>query len=287
MKNKEEKNNNDLKHLKKKILVNCITAIRSLGSIAIIPIFFAGGSLQAGLASIGFFATDFIDGFLARHLHVQSFFGSLLDGLSDKAFGIVCLLLLGTLNPIFFAIPLIEVGILAVNYKSMERGNNAKSSIAGKAKTALLAASIAGGFFAYAAPSLKEVLNYINVYSLDTLLSQNPDLLSTILAVPTIAASLYVEKDYLDKAKKQDKEKDETLTQEALEVLSATSNSNTTVPSIEEIEEVKKELIRKREEILELKSREEIIHDLFDTEFYLEHRDDGIKRLLYKNKGSE
>lgn len=281
---KNEENNDKKRHIRNKILVNCITAIRSLGTIAIVPIFMAGGALSAGLASIGFFATDFIDGFLARHLHVQSFFGSLLDGLSDKAFGIVCLLLLGTLNPLFFVIPLIELGILAVNYKSIQRGNNAKSSIAGKAKTVLLAASIAGGFFSYAAPSLKEILNYINITSLDKILSMNPDILSTLFAVPTIAASLYVEKDYLDKAKKQDKEKEEKLTQEAIEVIEKSGLVN---PSLEEIDKKRKELLKQREEVLELKSREEIKHDLFDTEFYLEHRDDGIKRLLYKNKGSE
>ena len=57
------------------------------------PIFASCGALATGLAAMGFFLTDFIDGFLARKLHVQSFFGSLLDALSDKAFGIVCLVL--------------------------------------------------------------------------------------------------------------------------------------------------------------------------------------------------
>ena len=33
-----------------------------------------------------------------------------------------------------------------------------------------------------------------------------------------------------------------------------------------------------------LKSGREIIHDLFDTEFYLEHKDDDIKQLLYNWK---
>ena len=33
---------------------------------------------------------------------------------------------------------------------------------------------------------------------------------------------------------------------------------------------------------LQLKNRQEVIHDLFDTEFYLENKDGGIKKLLYK-----
>lgn len=268
------------KDKRNKILVNCITAIRSLGSVAIVPIFLTGGSLQAAIASILFFGTDCIDGFLARRLHVQSFFGSLLDGMSDKLFGIVCLLLLGTLNPIFLVIPAIELGILAVNYKSIERGNNAKSSKAGKLKTVLLAASIAGGFFTYAAPSLRDVLNYINASSLYTLLEKYPDVISTLLAVPAIAASIYVEKDYLEKAKAQDKERDNRLTEEAIEVLEDQGNA----PTLDEIERMKAELLRQKEEILVLKSKEEIKRDLFDTEFYLNHCDDGIKRLLYKRK---
>ena len=32
------------------------------------------------------------------------------------------------------------------------------------------------------------------------------------------------------------------------------------------------------------KSKEEILHDLFDTEYYLEHKDDKIKSLLYKKR---
>ncbi len=278
MEKQEERNLK--KDKRNKILVNCITAIRSLGSAAIVPIFLTGGSLQAAIASILFFGTDCIDGFLARRLHVQSFFGSLLDGMSDKLFGIVCLLLLGTLNPIFLVIPAIEIGILAVNYKSIERGNNAKSSKAGKLKTVLLAASIAGGFFSYAAPSLKDVLNYINASSLYTLLDKYPDVISTLFAIPAIAASIYVEKDYLDKAKAQDKERDNNLTEEAIEVLEDQGNA----PTLDEIERMKAELLKQREEILVLKSKEEIKHDLFDTEFYLNHCDDGIKRLLYKRK---
>lgn len=277
MKNEEKK---AIKVNLKKVLVNCITAVRSLGSVAIVPIFTNCGSLTTALAVIAFFATDFIDGFLARKLHVQSFFGCLLDALSDKAFGIICLLLLGTLNPIFLTIPLIELGITAINYQSIQRGNNVHSSMVGKAKTVLLAASVVGGFFSYAAPSLKELLNYINVSALDTVLNTNPDILSTLFAVPTIAAGTYVGIDYFVKAKKQDKARDQALTEEAKAKLGG-------APSIEEIEQKKKELIELKKEILELKSGEEIKHDLFDTEFYLKHCDDGIKRLLYKNKGSE
>lgn len=269
-------------HVRNKVLVNLITFIRSLGTIAIVPIYTMCGTFTTALAAIGFFATDFIDGMLARKLHVQSFFGSLLDGLSDKAFGIVCLLLLSTLNPIFLAIIAAEIGILAINYQSIKRGNNAQSSIAGKAKTVLLAASIVGSFFAYSAPTIKEILNYVNITSLNTLLEQNPDIISTILASTTLGASLFVAGDYMKKAKNQDKSKEETVLEEKL--IPEENSEGKTKITLDEIQKRKTELMRQKEEVQELKSMEEITHDLFDTDFYLEHKDDGIKKLFYKKR---
>lgn len=269
----EKKDNKERKkHIRNKILVNLITGIRSLGTVAIIPIFVNEGSLITALAAIGFFLTDFIDGLLARKLHVQSFFGSLLDGLSDKAFGIVCLILLSTLNPIFLIIIGVELGILAVNYNSIQRGNNAKSSMAGKVKTFFLAATIAGSFFAYSVPSLKNVVDYVNMSSLNTLAKINPQVLSTILAIPSIGAGLYVLKDYGKKATTQDEKKleEEKDTKKTINL------------SLKEINEKRKELIAKKEKLGKYKSKQEILHALFDTDFYLEHKDDEIMKLILK-----
>ena len=261
-------------HKRNQILVNLITAIRSLGTIAIIPIFASCGALATGLAAMGFFLTDFIDGFLARKLKVQSFFGSLLDALSDKAFGIVCLILLSTLNPIFLAIIGLELGIFAINYKNAQNNKNVKSSNAGKAKTLLLAATVVGSFFCYAAPTIKEVLNYVNISTFNTLLETNPNILSSILAIPTIGASLYVAKDYMKKGQEDTPNKGESLVEEP-------------TMTLEEIQEQREKLLEQKEQIeqaLVLKSKEEILHDLFDTEYYLEHKDDKIKSLLYKKR---
>ena len=253
-------------HKRNQILVNLITAVRSLGTIAIIPIFTSLGAASTGLAAMGFFLTDFIDGFLARKLHVQSFFGSLLDALSDKAFGIVCLILLSTLNPIFLAIIGLELGIFAINYHNAQNNKNVQSSKAGKAKTFLLAATIVGSFFSYAQPALKPILEYINLSSFNTLLEMNPNLLSTILAIPSIGASLYVAYDYAKKGKEEVVKPELTL---------------------EEIAEERRKLQEQKAELeqaKEKKSREEILFDLFDTDYYLEHKDDGIKSLLYKKR---
>lgn len=285
---KEEKKY-DKNHTRNQILVNLITSIRALGTIAIIPIFFSYGALATALSAMGFFITDFIDGHLARKLHVESFFGSLLDALSDKAFGIVCLLLLSTLNPIFLVLIGIELGIFTVNYQSLQRGNNAKSSKEGKAKTLLLAASIVGSYFCYAAPAIKEVLNYINISSFNKLLEVNPTLLSTILAIPSIGASLYVAKDYDKKAKTQDIERQKTPPRDSFV---EQDKEEKPLMSLEEIAQKRADLVKQKEEAVkkyqqELKSRSEILHDLFDTDFYMENKDKGIKQLLYKKKGSE
>lgn len=271
----------DNNHKRNKILVNLITFIRSLGTVAIVPIYSMYGSLATALATIGFFATDFIDGSLARKLHVESFFGCLLDALSDKTFGIVCLLILSTLNPIFLAVIGVELGILAINCSSIKRGNNVQSSFLGKAKTFLLAISIIGSFLVYAAPTVKELLNYINITSFNTLLEMNPQFLSTILAVPTIGANLYVAADYNKKAKEQDEERRINLEAEA-----KPKTLEDYMASISEIHAEKKDLLNQKAAIInkkrELKSGKEILHDLFDTPFYLEHKDDGYKKLLFK-----
>ena len=262
---------NTKNHKRNQILVNAITAIRSLGTIAIIPIFTNFGSLTTGLAAMGFFLTDFIDGFLARKLHVQSFFGSLLDAVSDKTFGIVCLILLSTLNPIFLAIICVELGIFAINYNNAQQNENVKSSIAGKAKTLLLSATVVGSYFCYGAPNIKEVLNYINITSFNTLLEFNPDIVTTLLAIPTLGASLYVAKDYASIPKKEESNE-----------LTADSSM-----SLDEINKQREKLLEQKkalEDAIELKSKEEILHDLFDTEYYLEHKDDKIKSLLYKKR---
>lgn len=271
-------------HKRNQILVNLITGIRSLGTIAIVPIYCTYGAFATGLAAAGFFLTDFIDGFLARKLHVQSFFGSLLDALSDKAFGIVCLLLLSTLNPVFLAIIGLELGIFAINYHSIQNNNNIKSSYAGKAKTLLLAGTIVGSFFSYDVPTVRELLNYINVASFTTLVETNPNLLSTILAIPAIGASLYVAKDYVNIAKKQeDKEQTEPCQEQEKEPVVEEDSTLT----LEEIAHKKEELLQVKSEIEEakkLKSREEILFALFDTDYYLANKDAKLKSLLYKQR---
>lgn len=276
---KKEKDNNK----RNKIIVNAITGIRTIGTFAMIPIYTIYGSLTTALAAGVFFLTDMIDGKLARKLHVQSFFGSLLDGLSDKTFGMVCLLLLALENNIFFIPIIMEGAILAINFQSLQRGNNVQSSIAGKVKTGVLAVSLVGGFLSLEVPSLKDLLNYLNIKSIDTLLNTNPSVLSNIVATPLIASETIVIVDYIKKAKDQDKKRIE----------SATSNKEIAKlnTEIDEIQAQKEYLLNEKNKLKvsnsQLKTKKEIVHDLFDTDFYLENKDGGIKKLLFKNNNEK
>lgn len=267
---KEEIASREKKNIRNKILVNLITGIRSLGSIAIIPIFLNLGAFATGISAIIFFLTDFIDGKLARKLKVQSFFGSLLDALSDKTFGIVCLIILSTINPAFLTIIFTELFISYINYKSLQRGNNTQSSMAGKIKTFFLAGTIVGSFFSIGAPTLKEVLNYANVKALNNLLEINPLILTTCLIVPTLISNVFVAADYSVKAQKQDKKRAEDISKIEQNITNIASERN--------------KLLLEKEQIKKLKSKPELLHDLFDTEFYLENKDGSIKKLFYKWK---
>ena len=259
-------NNDKTKELTKKAIVNLITGVRTAGTFAIIPIYMKTGATTTALCSGAFFLTDMLDGALARSWHVQSFFGSLLDGLSDKAYAISCMALLAHENPIYLLPIGLELSILKINYGSMQRGNNVKSSILGKIKTGILALTMVDGFFLLKPEELKNILNNLNITSFDTLLNQKPSVLSNIAITPLIISELIVIGDYIAKSKKQDmlKQPEEKAN----------------------LQKEKARLIETKETLaaqkLQLKNRQEIIHDLFDTEFYLENKDGGIKKLLYK-----
>ena len=178
-------------HNVKKIIVNIITGLRAIGGLSIIPIYIFFGALPTAIASICFFSTDFIDGMLARKWHVQSFFGALLDGLSDKLFCIVALCILSLNNPIFISVIIGEILIIYINYMSIQRGNNAQSSIVGKIKTMVLAISIVGGLFFYG----------------KSLFNLNPEVVSCILAISELCCTLFVLVDYVKRAKVQDQKR--------------------------------------------------------------------------------
>lgn len=216
-----------------KIFVNVLTSARVLGALIIIPIYFKWGSLVAAITSGALFVTDFLDGLLARLFHVQSFFGSVLDTVSDKLLGISILIVLVLEEPLYFLPIIFEIIIFLINIISIKIGNNVKTSIKGKIKTNILDIVLVIDLYVIAT-------NYIH---LDTVLK--------VVIIPLIVSELLVVIDYFIKAYKN------TRTQK--------KQKNTLT------------IIRK-------KNRKEILHDLFDTNFYLTHRNDGLKNLFYITK---
>ena len=79
----------------KLIFVNTITLIRLIGALLLPFIYHKYGASIVSLSIIIIFLTDAIDGFLARKLNVSTFFGSMLDGLSDKLLNVISFVILG------------------------------------------------------------------------------------------------------------------------------------------------------------------------------------------------
>ena len=68
----------------KLVIVNLLTSVRLVGSIILPFIYYYKGPVIVSIWVLVIFSTDAIDGRLARLWKVETFFGSLLDGICDK-----------------------------------------------------------------------------------------------------------------------------------------------------------------------------------------------------------
>ena len=221
-----------------------------LAALAIAPIYFSFGSIAAAITIGASFLTDFIDGKLARGWHVESFLGSLLDSVSDKALAASSLITLSLVNPLFLIPLLLEVGILTTNVIAAKSGENIQSNMLGKIKEWFLGLGAASGF-ALTAPNIAEKLTettqttYLNTAALTSAIACGATLAS-------YCASYY------------------SAHKDRLESL--------------QIEQNLADIKSQKEALRKLKTRPEILHDLIDTEFYHTHKNDPILSLLYKEK---
>lgn len=242
--------------LKKKIMVNMITALRGIGGILLVPIFSIYGSIPATVWFISFMATDWIDGYLARKYEVSSFFGALLDGMLDKLFGIISFLLLASISPSYMIPLLFEAGILGYGLYSASKGNNVKSTIIGKAKMWLLAVSVLLGLLNTDLLTLENLLQTINLNSvpLDNLVRLEQVSKDSLIGMEALSLSSYVIKDKIED--KNNKEK--------------------TPLKVKDIKEV---IFTKDKDI-----QKEIEYRLFDTKYYEENKDKPLSLLLTLKK---
>lgn len=251
-----ENDQKDNDKLKKKIMVNMITALRGIGGILLVPIFSIYGSIPATVWFISFMATDWIDGYLARKYEVSSFFGALLDGMFDKLFGIISFLLLASISPSYMIPLLFEAGILGYGLYSASKGNNVKSTIIGKAKMWFLAVSVLLGLLNTDLLTLENLLQTINLNSvpLDNLVRLEQVSKDSLIGMEALSLSSYVIKDKIED--KNNKEK---------------------IPI--KVKNIKKVIFTKDKDI-----QKEIEYRLFDTKYYEENKDKPLSLLLTLKK---
>lgn len=239
------------KNIKKIIFVNILTGLRIFGAIALIPIFYIMGSTITSLLFLFIISTDWIDGFLARKLRVSTFFGALLDGLSDKLFGIISLFLLCNTIPSLWIALFLELAILSVGIFKLLIGKSVKSSLVGKAKMWVLAAGIFIGLIT------SDYTSFIKFYS-----SLNLPIIS-INSINIIRNSISLL----------------IIISEVLTLVSYLISNNK--------EAKKTNLLQLKERLINLKnnieSQNEILKKLFDTTFYDKNKGKGSLKLFLKN----
>ena len=232
----------DKKYKRNLILVNLITGFRIIGAIVLIPIYLIYGPLYAGLVAMFFFATDWVDGFLARKLNCSTFFGALFDGISDKMFDIVALVILGLINHYMLIPAIIEVIILVTGYNHALMGNHVASSKMGKIKTNFLDICIILNFVIYGYSSIRNIFNF-NILNIDSVMEHNLIVGITLIAIIFETITLI---DYLIKNKQVNKKEQNNVLKNEKKIL----------------------------------SKEEIFALLFNHEYYMLHKNDNIRDLI-------
>lgn len=234
----------------KLLIINILTFIRIIGSIVLVAIYNKYGGYVTSIVSLICYATDSIDGILARKWHASTFFGALFDGIADKLFTIVNFIVLYLITPYALIPVIIEVLIIIVQMVKFSRNINVKSNVVGKFKVWILAISVVFTFIASDIGSVSFIPEFIKEYVLNI-----PDnVLYLVLLLPVIIMEVLTLLSYLL----------EVGDKKNIELLS-------TKPK--KIESVK----------LKGKDRLSYMKDVWlNPEFYEEHKDDSNLRDLRK-----
>ncbi len=223
-------------------VINIITAIRLVGAFLLPFIYHKYGANTTSIFIIILFLSDSIDGFLARKLHASTFFGSIMDASSDKILNFISFIILGLEYNIMFAPLIVEISILYTIYSTYRYGGNIQSSILGKIKTIILDICVILSFLLLSLPVLKIKNNIINY------LIENTDSYILILGIITLISCLLALSDYMVKNKD--------------------ARNNPKCMNIKYEEKNRKKL-------------KLVIKQLFDTNYYLKHKDEPIMKQFY------
>lgn len=227
------------------VVVNTITFIRLIGAFALPFVYIKYGASICAITTIFLFATDAIDGFLARTLKISTFFGSAMDGLSDKLLNALSFILLGLQYRIMIPPLILELCIMFTVYSTYRFGGNIQSSKTGKIKTIILDVCVILSFAFMSLPAFNidnKVFNH---------LIGNTNFYITMFGCIITIACLITLADYNKKYK--------------------LTRSNKKLKHIKYQNRIRK-------------TRNEVISDLFDTDYYIKHKNEPIMMQFYKIK---
>ncbi len=232
------------------LLTNFFTFIRMIGVVALIPVFKVFGGFTTAVVSGACFLTDAIDGKLSRFLESSTFFGSLFDGVSDKAFLIVSMMLLMSITPIAIIPIILELAIAGVQSIKYHSNMNVKSNFIGKAKTCVAGVLVS---LSYILVDTKWLTNHLGAYLATKIAEMDHiKLFGTVLA-PVVLSELVTLGSYIKEYCDEKKE----LTPEMIEAKKA------------------------EQERIEAEMQDVEFKDLiFEHEYYERYKDCGNLRLI-------
>ena len=226
----------------KLIIINLITSIRLIGAFVLPFVYYKNGVSEAAVFIIILFLTDAIDGLMARTLHASTFFGSIMDGFSDKLLNAISFIILGLEYNIMIAPLIIEIAILYTGYSTYRYGGNVQSTKAGKIKTIILDVLVILSFILLSLPTL-----HINSVFANRLIGLT-DFLIQIFGFIIILACLIALIDYIGKNK---------------------------------IARANPKAIENKIKNKNKKPFNMVLSNLFDTEYYKEHKNESIAEQFY------
>lgn len=225
-----------------KKFVNALTLARIIATI-IIPILWIHLKPFELFIFVAFILlTDFFDGMLARSFHVQSIFGSIMDAVADKVFGIMIILIVASYKKIFYIPFILEIAISLINLIPFFYGATTKSSFLGRVKMWFLGIALGAGILFV----FKSDLLFLNQYKVVAFLLKNIELITLISVCVASGTEIMVAIDYAHR--------------------------------------VTKELKGHKHKLhFKLKSDKELKLALFDTDYYLKHKDEAYSKSIFKN----
>lgn len=216
----------------KKIFVNALTLIRLFATFFLPFVWRLLPPIGVLIFVVAILLTDMLDGMFARGFHVQSLFGSILDAVADKMFGIMVLLIMCSYNKAFVIIVILEIFIAIINIVGGVIGAKVYSSFTGKTKMWILCLAISFATISIFKDSLIEI---DLIHDLVVSVTSNREYVELPFIYMTIGAQIMVCVDYIWHINKSATKKHQKI-------------------------------------VLDFKPKKTIMNNLFDTKYYLANK---------------